>query len=299
MAPKPALFDPARAAVDSEQSILEASETGGATQLLEHKLATMNFDNVDVEDTGYDDEPEEDVDEEASSAPSDYTGDDGEESETASRSRRGHRSHSSNGRRSKHRGSSRRRKHRHKSRSSSRGGGGGGDDEYDDTTVASDVESHRSSSRAPQPDEDVEPAAVIPASVPSGSSTTAPKSGKTNPQPFVKLLNFQTLYRTEQDRCPLFTEELEKVTEHWSVCKEILNRLTDEVRHANHLFHVSDVSFHQVFFFLGLCLVKGIKTCPFQISLNFFFFYLLPQSILMSCTRSTRTFFWMTKGNVS
>ena len=222
MAPKPALYDSARAAVDSEQSILEASEAGGVKQIIDLKLATMNRE----------DEDEEDFDE-ASDVYSDYTGDDyteGGESE-ASSSRR-----SKSGRRSKHRGSSRRRKHRNKSRSISCGDHY--DSEYDD---ASDAGSHRSPSRRPEGAE-----GEVPASVPTQSrpSVTA-KSSMGNPQPYVKLLNFQTLYRTEQDRCPLFTEELEKVTEHWSVCKEILNRLTDEVRHANHLFHVSDVSFHQ------------------------------------------------------
>lgn len=223
MAPKPALYDSAKAAVDSEQSILEASEAGGAEQIMDHKLATMNRE----------DENEEDFDE-ASDVHSDYTGDDytegGEESE-ASSSRR-----SKNGRRSKGRGSSRRRKHRNKSRSSSRGDHY--DSEYDD---ASDAGSHRSPSRRPEGAEGEAPASVPTQSRPSVTA----KSSRGNPQPYVKLLNFQTLYRSEQDRCPLFTEELEKVTEHWSVCKEILNRLTDEVRHANHLFHVSDVSFHQ------------------------------------------------------
>lgn len=64
-------------------------------------------------------------------------------------------------------------------------------------------------------------------------------------QPYTKLLNFNTLYRTEQDRAPRYAEELERIANNWVNCKKVLERLLDEVKHANHLFHVSDVSFHQ------------------------------------------------------
>jgi len=64
-------------------------------------------------------------------------------------------------------------------------------------------------------------------------------------QPYTKLLNFNTLYRTEQDRAPRYAEELERIARNWVNSKRVLERLLDEVKHANHLFHVSDVSFHQ------------------------------------------------------
>ncbi|CAB9513178.1 expressed unknown protein [Seminavis robusta] len=70
-------------------------------------------------------------------------------------------------------------------------------------------------------------------------------SGKNSDQPVVKLLNFQTLHRAEQDRLPEYSEELKKIVTQWTDCKITLQRLLDEVEHANHLFQVSEASFHQ------------------------------------------------------
>jgi len=98
---------------------------------------------------------------------------------------------------------------------------------------------HNKKNRQPKGDEKL----PVPSRTPSRSSIVS--SNMDNPRPFVKLVNFQSLYRSEMYRCPPFTEELEKVVEQWNVRKEILVRLMDEVRHANHLFRVSQDSFHQ------------------------------------------------------
>jgi hypothetical protein len=69
--------------------------------------------------------------------------------------------------------------------------------------------------------------------------------GKATDQAYVKLLHFQTLHRAEKDRCPEYTEKLQEVVAQWNDCKTTLQRLLDEVEHANHLFNVSEASFHQ------------------------------------------------------
>ena len=232
MAPKPEPYGSAEAAVDSEASLLAATEAGGVKRMTDHNKTVMAHEEEDFDD--------------ASSLQSDYTDTEGEESAASSTRRERERG----SRRSKRRGSSRR-KHRKSRRSSSRDHYSS---DYDDDDEGS---RRRSSSRSRRPKEEVDAAveeeqpgmeassSVQSSAQPRSSSATVTAASKGNHQPYVKLLNFQTLYRAEQDRCPLFTEELEKVTEHWNVCKEILQRLVDEVRHANHLFHVSDVSFHQ------------------------------------------------------
>jgi hypothetical protein len=85
-----------------------------------------------------------------------------------------------------------------------------------------------------------------PAPAPPPSTASMSMSiGKATDQAYVKLLHFQTLHRAEKDRCPDYTEQLEKVVAQWRDCKTTLERLLDEVEHANHLFHVSEASFYQ------------------------------------------------------
>mgnify|MGYP005847141289 CR=1 FL=1 len=81
---------------------------------------------------------------------------------------------------------------------------------------------------------------------PSEDQPRRPKShGKDPNQPFVKLLNFQNIQECEQKRRPEYVVELQTITEEWNECRHVLQRLEQEVHHANHLFQISENSFHQ------------------------------------------------------
>jgi hypothetical protein len=226
MAPKPALYETGKG-MNNERNMIAASDEA-------------HYARKEDEGEFHDDASEADH---SVVSHSDWSTTDGEDSSIASNSRKE--------RRSRRRSSSRRRRSRSRSKdglstSKSKGSSARGrrerEEQEEEDTVGEEAlqeeyeekaKSRSSSAKSNEVQGDQEKAAKV---------ITA---GKTGGQPYTKLLNFNALYRTEQDRAPRYTEELEKVTSDWDNCKALLDRLSEEVKHANHLFHISDASFHQ------------------------------------------------------
>lgn len=221
MAPKPALYESGKR-MDNERNLIAASDEA-------------HYARKDVHGESYDDASE--ATDHSVISHSDYSTTDGEES-IASNSRKEKRSR----RRRSRRRRSRSRSKDGRSKRSERGSRER-DVEYEEEAFEPETPQENRYEESSEPRRSSVTSHNFQGTGEHEISGVTMKTGKADHQ--IKLLNFNALYRAEQDRSPRRADELEKVVTNWLACKTVLQRLLDEVKHANHLFHVSDASFHQ------------------------------------------------------